>query len=57
LKLDFEKAYDKVDWDYLMKCISQKGARINGIIKDGTLCVKINNTRGKDLLRLKKPSW
>jgi hypothetical protein len=22
LKLDFEKAYDKVDWDYLMKCIS-----------------------------------
>jgi hypothetical protein len=24
LKLDFEKAYDKVDWDYLMKCISQK---------------------------------
>jgi hypothetical protein len=27
-----------------MKCISQ----INGIIRDGTLCVKINNTRGKD---------
>jgi hypothetical protein len=54
LKLDFEKAYDKVDWNYLMKCISQKGfceewcTRINGIIRDGTLCVKINNTRGKD---------
>jgi hypothetical protein len=25
LKLDFEKAYDKVDCDYLMKCIAQKG--------------------------------
>jgi hypothetical protein len=51
LKLDFEKAYDKVDWEYLMKCISQKGfceewcAKINGIIRNGTLCVKINNTR------------
>jgi hypothetical protein len=54
LKLDFEKAYDKVDWEYLMKCISQKGfceewcAKINGIIRNGTLCVKINNTRRKD---------
>jgi hypothetical protein len=54
LKLDFEKAYDKVDWNYLMKCISHNGfceewcTRINGIIRDGTLCVKINNTRGKD---------
>jgi hypothetical protein len=54
LKLDFEKAYDKVDWDYLMKCISQKGfgeewcAKINSILRNSTLCVKINNTRGKD---------
>jgi hypothetical protein len=53
LKLDFEKAYDKVDWDYLMKCISQKGfceewcAKINSILRNGTLCVKINNTREK----------
>jgi hypothetical protein len=54
LKLDFEKAYYKVDWDYLMKCISQKGFceewcnKINSILRNGTLCVKINNTRGKD---------
>jgi hypothetical protein len=54
LKLDFEKAYDKVDWDYLMKCIAQKGfceewcGKINSILRNGTLCVKINNTRGKD---------
>jgi hypothetical protein len=52
--LDFEKAYDKVDWDYLMNCIVQKGfgeewcAKINSILRNGTLCVKINNTRGKD---------
>jgi hypothetical protein len=55
LKLNFEKAYYKVDWDYLMKCISQKGfceewcAKINSILRNGTLCVKINNTRGKIL--------
>jgi hypothetical protein len=54
LKLDFEKAYDKVDWDYLMKCIAQKGfceewcGKINSILRNGMLCVKINNTRGKD---------
>jgi hypothetical protein len=53
LKLDFEKAYDKVDWNYLMKCISQKGfceewcAKINSILRNGTLCVKTNNTREK----------
>ena len=54
LKLDFEKAYDKVDWSYLMRCISQRGfgalwcRMVDEIVKDGTLCVKINNTRGKD---------
>jgi hypothetical protein len=55
LKLDFEKAYDKVDWDYLLKCIKQKGFNkkwcdiLNLISTHGTLCVKINNTRGKIL--------
>ena len=54
LKLDFEKAYDKVDWKYLMKCVSQKGFSplwcrlIKEIVHDRTLCVKINNTRGGD---------
>jgi hypothetical protein len=54
LKLDFEKAYDKVDWDNLLKCVAQKGFheewcdRINGIIRNGTLFLKINNTRGSD---------
>jgi hypothetical protein len=54
LKLDFEKAYDKVDWVYLSKCISQKGFSplwckfFYLIIKNGTLYVKINDKKGKD---------
>jgi hypothetical protein len=25
LKIDFEKAYDKVNWDFLMKCHEARG--------------------------------
>lgn len=25
LKLDFEKAYDKINWNFLFKCIEQRG--------------------------------
>jgi hypothetical protein len=25
LKLDFEKAYDKVNWDFLMECLRARG--------------------------------
>jgi hypothetical protein len=25
LKLDFEKAYDQVNWDFLMKCLRARG--------------------------------
>jgi hypothetical protein len=24
-KLDFEKAYEKVDWNYLLSCVAHKG--------------------------------
>jgi hypothetical protein len=54
LKLDFEKAYDKVDWEYLTKCISQKGFSplwckfFDLIVKNGTLYVKINDKKGND---------
>jgi hypothetical protein len=53
LKTNFEKDYDKVDWEYLLKCI-HKGLcqkwcdRVNIIPRNGTLCVKINNVKGMD---------
>lgn len=53
LKLDFEKAYDKVDWKYLMKyCIKHKGFNekwciwIKDMVGGGTLRVKVNNVHG-----------
>jgi hypothetical protein len=54
LKLDFEKSYDKVDWEYLSKCISQIGFSplwcnfFDLIVKNGTLYVKINDKKGND---------
>jgi hypothetical protein len=30
LKLDFEKAYDKVDWEFLFLCLHNRGFVRNG---------------------------
>jgi hypothetical protein len=52
LKIDFEKAYDKVNWDFLLNCCRQKGFSetwltwINKAISGGTLSVKINDSVG-----------
>ena len=49
LKLDFEKAYDKVNWDFLTECHRAKGFNniwcswIFQILHYGTVSVKINN--------------
>jgi hypothetical protein len=61
VKLDFEKAYDKVDWEYLFHCISQKCfsalwcKMFDLVIRNETLCVKINDRRGKDFGSLTLP--
>ena len=52
LKLDFEKAYDKLNWDFLFECLKQRGFSakwsewIKLVMSSGTVSVKINNTSG-----------
>jgi hypothetical protein len=52
LKLDFEKAYDKVHWGFLMKCIMTRGFNstwcewIKRILYNGIVAVKINGQVG-----------
>lgn len=49
LKLDFEKAYDKVNWEFLFKCLELWGfsetwcSWIKRVVTDGTLSVKLND--------------
>ena len=52
LKLDFEKAYDKVSWEFLFDCLTQRGfpARwcswIKKVVAHGTLSVEVNDKLG-----------
>jgi hypothetical protein len=52
LKIDFEKAYDKVNWNFLFDCCSQKGFSdswlvwIKNVVTNGTLSVKVNDNVG-----------
>ena len=52
LKLDFEKAYDKVNWDFLLECHKLKGFEdkwctwVDQVLRNGTMSVKINNIVG-----------
>ena len=52
LKLDFEKAYDKVDWRFLLECCRQKGFSdkwliwIRNAVAQGTMSVKVNGEEG-----------
>jgi hypothetical protein len=52
LKLDFEKAYDKISWSFLFESLKQRGfcdqwcAWIKRVVDSGTLSVKINDTVG-----------
>jgi hypothetical protein len=48
LKLDFENAYDKVNWIFLLKCLRAMGFNqiwcswIEKVLHDGTVAVKVN---------------
>jgi hypothetical protein len=52
LKIDFEKAYDKVNWEFLFDCCRQKGFSerwliwIKNAVTQGTLSVKVNDKVG-----------
>jgi hypothetical protein len=52
LKLDFEKAYDKINWDFLLQCLVKRGfcqtwcVWIRKVLQDGSVSVKINNEIG-----------
>ena len=52
LKLDFEKAYDKISWTFLMDCLRQRGFDekwcmwIWDVMTSGTLSVKVNDSIG-----------
>jgi hypothetical protein len=52
LKLDFEKAYDKVSWKFLLECLKLRGFNdkwcgwIHQILVGGTVCVKMNDQLG-----------
>jgi hypothetical protein len=52
LKLDFKKAYDKVSWEFLLKCLKVRGFSstwcgwIEKILHNGTVTVKLNGILG-----------
>jgi hypothetical protein len=53
LKLDIEKAYDKVNWDLLFECMEKRGFHnkwcvwMEHVASGGTISVKVNNKIGK----------
>jgi hypothetical protein len=59
LKLDFEKAYDKVKWSFLQQTLRMKGfsdewrALINYFVTGGSVAIKINDDVGRYFQTLK----
>jgi hypothetical protein len=52
VKLDFEKAFDMVNWPFLLRCLQVRGFSrtwcewISKVLKDGTVAVRLNNKLG-----------
>jgi hypothetical protein len=59
LKLDFEKAYDKVDWGFLLQCLQIRGFHptwcgwIKCVLENGIVAVKLDNSIGPYFLSFK----
>ena len=53
LKLDFEKAYDKVNWDFLQQTLRMRGFApkwcrwIESIVSGGSVGIKVNDDTGE----------
>ena len=61
LKIDFEKAYDKVKWSFLQQTLRMKGfspewcALINSFVSGGSVAIKVNDDTGKYFQTKKRP--
>jgi hypothetical protein len=59
LKLDFEKAYDKVKWSFLQQTLRMKGfsdewrALINSFVTGGNVAINVNDDVGTYFQTLK----